>query len=147
MPPDALPPLTRAFGILYHRVKAWLQSIKKVYGCVAWSPEQSWSRSRFSDERHTCWWLDADSHFTTQSKGLCHAASRYTSRFPKQTVFVTKYPHKNHTKHDRVVELSRELLGGPVGQDFGEFWAMEWYVLGHVPTARVRASVVNLISA
>jgi len=90
--------------------KGWYQVIKKVYGCLAF------------DSRGTCFLVDSEGLVLRCS--MCHAASEYLA---KRTVWYSPYPHPVHTDHNRIVEMSRRILGGPAGESFGEGFMMESY--------------------
>ena len=90
--------------------KHWLQSIKKMYGCLYAG-------------QGLCFVTDSEST-VVPGGSICHAASVYVQH---KSVLVSPWPHRVHTKpiHSAMIEASRQLLDRPA--DFGEFYGMESY--------------------
>merc|ERR1712039_153335 len=101
------------FSVLDRGNKWWLQAIKKFYGCLAYGTD-------------ICYAMDSEGKVLRNT--ICHAASVYLKQKLKPVFTVPyPYPYGLATGHDKPVEISRSLLGGVRGEEFGEFYAMTSY--------------------
>lgn len=95
------------------RNKFWLQSIKKLHGCLAYTPIDG-----------VCFAVDSDSFLLRHS--LCHAAEAYMLHDQK-TVLMSTHRFAPDCGQREFVEASRAVLGRPRGEQFGEGYMMSVY--------------------
>ena len=95
------------------RNKFWLQSIKKLHGCLAYTPIDG-----------VCFAVDSDSFLLRHS--LCHAAEAYMLHDQK-TVLMATHRFASDCGQREFVEASRTVLGRPRGEQFGEGYMMSVY--------------------